>query len=79
MKNKIIIIAVVVAALFGLIKGIEADERFACNGTTVTVQSGDTLWKIAENNCTGNIQVATQYLVKKYTASIDRGQQIQLP
>lgn len=79
MKKVIIGIVAFFVTVFGLGKLIEAQERFTCNKVTVTVQSGDTLWKIAERNCTGNIQVAVYHLVEKYGSAIDRGQQIQLP
>ena len=79
MKKIIIGIVAFFVAVFGLGKLIEAQERFTCNQATVTVQSGDTLWKIAERNCAGNIQVAVYHLVKEYGTLIHKGQQIQLP
>ena len=84
----ILAIAAFIAALFGLSKAIEAQERFNCPDqrgispqvtVTVTVQANDTMWKIAKRNCTGNIQVAVHHLVKKYGTLIHPGQQIQLP
>ena len=79
MKKIIIGIVAFFVAVFGLGKLIESQEKFTCNQVTVTVQPGDTLWKIAETNCTGNIQVATAVLVDMYGSAIDRGQLIQLP
>lgn len=75
----ILAIAAFIAALFGLSKAIEAQERFTCNQVTVTVQANDTLWKIAERNCTGSVQIAVHYLVEEYGTLIHPGQQIQLP
>jgi len=79
MKKVIIIIVAFLATWLGLSKVIASQEQFTCNQVTVTVQSGDTMWKIAERNCTGNIQVAVFHLVEKYGTVIHHGQQIQLP
>ena len=79
MKKIIIGIVAFFVTVFGLGKLIEAQEQYDCPDIVVTVQSGDTQWKIAENNCKGNIQVAVYHLVKKYGTLIHHGQQIQLP
>ena len=79
MKKIITIIVAFFVTSFGLSKVIASQERFTCNQATVTVQSNDTMWKIAERNCTGNIQVAVFHLVQKYGTLIHHGQQIQLP
>ena len=79
MKKVIIIIVAFFVTSFGLSKVIASQERFTCNQATVVVQLGDTMWKVAERNCTGNIQVAVHHLVNKYGTLIHHGQQIQLP
>lgn len=79
MKKIIIIIVAFFVTSFGLSKVIEAQEQYDCPDIFVTVQAGDTMWKIAEPNCTGNIQVAVFHLVQKYGTLIHQGQQIQLP
>lgn len=79
MKKVIIMIVAFFVTLFGLSRVIEAQEQFNCPNIAVTVQSGDTHWKLVQNNCTGNIQVAVHHLVDKYGVNIHPGQQIQLP
>ncbi|NDB08482.1 MAG: hypothetical protein EBX97_07435 [Actinobacteria bacterium] len=54
-------------------------EAYTCYGDKVTVIAWDTLWRIAEEYCSGNISNATDDLVDKYGTTIQIGQVIDLP
>lgn len=54
-------------------------EAYTCYGDKVTVIAWDTLWRIAEEYCSGNITNATDDLVDKYGTTIQIGQVIELP
>jgi hypothetical protein len=54
-------------------------EAYTCYTDTVTVIPLDTLWRIAEEYCSGNITNATDDLVDKYGTTIQIGQVIELP
>jgi hypothetical protein len=46
---------------------------YECDHSAVIVQSGDTLWSLAEKYCTGHIGQATDDLVKKYGTDVQVG------
>lgn len=53
---------------------------FHCPDIVVTVESGDTVWGILENYCTGDIRDAVYDVDKALgTVTVHPGQQIQLP
>lgn len=79
MKKAIVVIAFTLVAIFGFVKINEAQEAFQCKDATIVVKPGDTLWGIARENCTGNVQVAVDELVRKYGDLIDIGLRIELP
>lgn len=58
---------------------IESWDNYKCDPTQVVVEQYDTLWAIAERNCTGSIQSAVHDLVEKRGTELVRiGQVIEL-
>lgn len=74
-----LLVVVLAAAFLGLKKLVEIQDSFNCQDKVVTVKAGDTMWVIAKESCTGNIQSAVDQLVKEYGLIIEVGQKIQLP
>jgi len=65
-------IACVVTALGVL--ALTGNENYTCPDMTVVVTYGDTLWSIAEQHCTGNLQSAVDDLVDTHkTTSLQVG------
>ena len=59
-----------------------ADDRQAeynCDGATVVVVPGDTLWQIASTHCTGDISTAVYDLSQDYSATLLVGDTLYLP
>jgi hypothetical protein len=54
-------------------------DSYVCNTRQHTVSYGETLWEIAQSNCSGSIQSAVDDLVKTYGSTIQNGQVIDLP
>lgn len=54
-------------------------DSYVCNTKQHTVSYGETLWEIAQSNCSGNIESAVDDLVKTYGSTIQNGQVIDLP
>ena len=53
-------------------------NNYECADGVVTVEQGDTLWGIVEENCSGDIRAAvTAFDVSTFT--LQPGQQLQLP
>ncbi|NBS92205.1 MAG: hypothetical protein EBS91_00270 [Betaproteobacteria bacterium] len=52
---------------------------YSCDGTVVIVQEGDTLSRIAEQHCTGDVRAAVEALVDRYGADIRPTQEVRLP
>ena len=67
------IIAVALASfIFG--KAVAQDPyAYKCTQGAVTIQSGDTLWSLAQKHCTGHIGQATDDLVNKYGTDLQVG------
>jgi hypothetical protein len=54
-------------------------DSYVCNAKQHTVSYGESLWEIAESNCSGNIESAVNDLVETYGSTIQNGQVIDLP
>jgi len=54
-------------------------DSYVCNTKQHTVSYGETLWEIAQSNCSGNIESAVNDLVETYGSTIQNGQVIDLP
>jgi len=54
-------------------------DSYVCNTRQHTVNYGETLWEIAQSNCSGNIESAVNDLVETYGSTIQNGQVIDLP
>jgi hypothetical protein len=71
---------IVTAFLYFLIEdSAKRIDSYLCNTKQHTVSYGDTLWEIAQSNCSGNIESAVNDLVKTYGSTIQHGQVIDLP
>jgi hypothetical protein len=57
----------------------ERMDSYVCNTRQHTVSYGETLWEIAQSNCSGNIESAVNDLVETYGSTIQNGQVIDLP
>ena len=78
-QMKRVIIAIAVAAA-GVALGWWIDaSRMHCENKSVIVAEGDTLWRIAEKHCKGDVQKATDKLVAQYGTDIRPSQEITLP
>jgi hypothetical protein len=54
-------------------------DSYVCDTKQHTVSYGESLWEIAESNCSGSIQSAVDDLVEIYGSTIQNGQVIDLP
>ena len=52
---------------------------YSCDGAVVIVQEGDTLWRLAEQHCTGDVRAAAYTLFDKYGPGIRPTQEVRLP
>jgi hypothetical protein len=57
----------------------ERMDAYVCNTKQHTVSYGESLWEIAQSNCSGNIESAVNDLVETYGSTIQNGQVIDLP
>lgn len=81
-KTILITIAITLASVFAfgyLNKQNKDDAEFFCNGASVTVKDGDTLYWIARMNCEGNTMEVVDRLVGLYGTSLTIGDTIYLP
>lgn len=53
--------------------------HFTCDTPTVPVESGDTVWSIARNNCHGDTQAVIARLVDFYGTQLDTWQVLTMP
>lgn len=67
-----------VAAAYGMYQELTT-PAYECPEAPVVVEKGDTLWRIAEKRCTGDMLEITDELVRSYGTEIQPGQVIQLP
>ena len=79
MKKKVITIIAILLAIYGFGQVIKAQEQFTCDKSVVTVVKDDTVWKIAEQHCTGDISSAVHAIINISGVEIRPGQIIQLP
>ena len=56
-----------------------AGDKYNCDNRQYEVADGDTLWRIAERFCQGNIQSATDDAVKTYGNGLSVGMIIIMP
>lgn len=54
-------------------------EKFSCDNSGHLVVEGDTLWRIAEQKCSGNIQKATDTAMKTYGTGLVIGTTVFMP
>jgi hypothetical protein len=81
-KTILITIAITLASVFAfgyLDKQNKDNSEFFCNGASVTVKDGDTLYWIARTNCEGNTMEVVDRLVKLYGTDLAVGDTIYLP
>jgi hypothetical protein len=57
----------------------ERMDSYVCDVKQHTVSYGESLWEIAQSNCSGNIESAVNDLVETYGSTIQNGQVIDLP
>jgi len=55
------------------------DNEFFCNGASVSIKEGDTLYWIARTNCEGNTMNVVDELVRVYGTDLTIGDTIYLP
>jgi hypothetical protein len=80
MHKTIIRFILVALAIFGFVKVLEQNERFSCDGSTIVVQSGDTVWDIIQEHCTGNKESARGSIVEQLgDSTLQPGQTFTLP
>jgi hypothetical protein len=80
MKKKAYTLALVGAlAAGGLLAAEVFTPDYSCDGTVVIVQEGDTLWRLAEQHCTGDVRAAADALVEKYGTDVRPTQEVRLP
>jgi hypothetical protein len=54
-------------------------DSYVCNTKQHIVTYGESLWEIAQSNCSGSIRSAVDDLVDTYGSTIQNGQVIDLP
>lgn len=69
----------ILSLILGLVVLQTTKEGFSCSTASHVVVEGDTLWGIAEDNCSGNIQKVSDDLVKAYGLPLAVGKTIYLP
>jgi hypothetical protein len=83
LKKLALYLAIAFAAILSVDALNKSHEKYSCDNGGLAVVVGhsenNTLWKIAEGHCTGNIQVVVDKLVKEYGSDIQPGQLIKLP
>lgn len=80
LSRKFRVFAVIVITAITLVAvQIRNAPEYQCSQATIIVKDGETIWNIAERECTGNTTRAVDYLVDKYGTTIYAGQAIQLP
>lgn len=79
-RRRVAAIAAFVLILVGLGRLADVNSQFNCKVDSIKAMSGDSLWSIAENHCTGNIQIVVEQMIYLNGGSEIRiGQIISLP
>jgi hypothetical protein len=81
-KTVLITATVTIASVlaFSLMKEQQRQSNeFFCNGASVTIKEGDTLYWIARTNCDGNTMNVVDQLVSVYGTTLNVGDTIYLP
>ena len=73
------LIVLILGVALGLITILISREEFSCDNSGHLVAEGDTLWAIAEQKCSGNIQKATDTAMKTYGTDLVIGTTIFMP
>lgn len=73
------LVMLILSIALGLTALSVTKEPFSCNTSSHVVVEGDTLWEIAKNNCSGNIQKVSDELVKVYGSPLEVGNTVYLP
>jgi hypothetical protein len=81
-KTVLITATVTIASVFAfsfMSKQNAKDNEFFCNGASVSIKEGDTLYWIARTNCEGNTMNVVDELVRVYGTDLTVGDTIYLP
>jgi hypothetical protein len=81
-KTVLITATVTIASVFAfsfLKEQNRQDNEFFCNGASVNIKEGDTLYWIARTNCEGNTMNVVDELVRVYGTELTVGDTIFLP
>jgi hypothetical protein len=73
------LVILILGIALGLATMSVTKEPFSCSTSSHVVVEGDTLWGIAEDNCSGSIQKVSDDLVKVYGLPLEVGKIIYLP
>lgn len=74
-----VFIIIITLAMFAIGKALASEPYgYKCDGTTVMVTEGASLWSLAEKHCTGHIGQAVDDLVNTHGVTIHYGQYITL-
>jgi hypothetical protein len=73
------VVILVLGVALGLATIFTTKEEFSCDDSGHLVVEGDTLWGIAEQKCSGNIQKATDTAMKTYGTNLVIGTTVFMP
>jgi len=73
------LVILVLGVALGLTTISITKEEFSCDNSGHLVVEGDTLWGIAEQKCSGNIQKATDTAMKTYGTDLVIGTTVFMP
>jgi hypothetical protein len=78
MKKVITLTAIVIGLVF--VSGKLSDRgHYSCDDNSVFVENGDTVFSIAHEHCSGDIDKVVQKLVSQYGTTIQPTERIALP
>ena len=73
------LVILILGIAMGLITILISQEKYSCNTLSHVVVEGDTLWGIAEDDCSGSIQKVSDDLMKVYELPLEVGKIVYLP
>ena len=73
------LVILILSVALGLATISTTRESFSCDNSGHLVVEGDTLWRIAEQKCSGNIQKATDTAMKTYGTDLVIGTTVFMP